>query len=92
MLISTAAGISKIIQLLTQLRVVTETVLYTKPDKYNYFLEMFHNADREVLHVEIIRLKIFRKQNEGKKPIRICSEFPNIFNLCSKCSTMVFFL
>lgn len=57
MLICTAPDVSKIMQLLKQLKVVTETVPYTNPDKYNYFLEMFDNADREVLgsNIEIVK-------------------------------------
>lgn len=52
MLILIGTGIHKIIHLLKQLKAVKETMPYTKqPDKYNYFLEIFHKANREILHV-----------------------------------------
>lgn len=71
MLILIGAGVHNIIHLLQQLKAVKETMLYTKqPDKYNYFLEIFHRANRVIIHVQIIAFsshKIFKTKTRAQK-------------------------
>lgn len=80
MFILIGAGVHNIIHLLQQLKAVKETMLYTKQtDKYNYFfLEIFHRANREIIHVQIIAFssyKIFKTKTRTQKQIGSALDF-----------------